>query len=161
MFKKLRKDLKALSEEVELSASTGQEVDLDELNEDEEVDAAEVETEKELTGEETLEEMISFLEDEVIEMGAEDAERLMTEDDDEDEEEKEDEEDSKEDKEESEEVDKELQEMIAFLEDDEAEVEVKGPTDEEIKEKEEKAEQAVAEALNAVRALRKAKKARR
>ena len=158
MFKKLRKDLKALSEEVELSASTGQEVDLDELNEDEEVDAAEVETEKELTGEETLEEMISFLEDEVIEMGAEDAERLMTEDDDEDEEEKE---DSKEDEEESEEVDKELQEMIAFLEDDEAEVEVEGPTDEEIKEKEEKAEQAVAEALNAVRALRKAKKARR
>ena len=158
MFKKLRKDLKALSEEVELSASTGQEVDLDELNEDEEVDAAEVETEKELTGEETLEEMIAFLEDEVIEMGAEDAERLMTEDDDEDEEEKE---DSKEDEEESEEVDKELQEMIAFLEDDEAEVEVEGPTDEEIKEKEEKAEQAVAEALNAVRALRKAKKARR
>ena len=98
MFKKLRKDLKALSEEVELSASTGQEVDLDELNEDEEVDAAEVETEKELTGEETLEEMISFLEDEVIEMGAEDAERLMTEDDDEDEEEeKEDEEDSEKD----------------------------------------------------------------
>lgn len=97
MFKKLRKDLKALSEEVELSASTGQEVDLDELNEDEEVDAAEVETEKELTGEETLEEMISLFEDEVIEMGAEDAERLMTEDDDEDEEEKEDEEDSKED----------------------------------------------------------------
>lgn len=94
MFKKLRKDLKALSEEVELSASTGQEVDLDELNEDEEVDAPEAETEKELTGEETLEEMISFLEDEVIEMGAEDAERLMTEDDDEDEEEKEDEEES-------------------------------------------------------------------
>ena len=83
MFKELRKELKSLSEEVELSASTGQEVDLDELNEDDEEVSAD---------EKTLEEIVRLFEDEVVEMGAEDAERLMTEDDDEDEEAKEDEE---------------------------------------------------------------------
>lgn len=83
MFKELRKELKSLSEEVELSASTGQEVDLDELNEDDEEVSAD---------EQTLEEIVRLFEDEVVEMGAEDAERLMTEDDDEDEEAKEDEE---------------------------------------------------------------------
>ena len=86
MFKELRKELKSLSEEVELSASTGQEVDLDELNEDDE-DEEEVSAD-----EQTLEEIVRLFEDEVVEMGAEDAERLMTEDDDEDEEAKEDEE---------------------------------------------------------------------
>lgn len=87
MFKELRKELKSLSEEVELSASTGQEVDLDELNEDDEEVSAD---------EQTLEEIVRLFEDEVVEMGAEDAERLMTEDDDEDEEAKEDEEESEE-----------------------------------------------------------------
>lgn len=86
MFKELRKELKSLSEEVELSASTGQEVDLDELNEDDE------EVEEVSADEKTLEEIVRLFEDEVVEMGAEDAERLMTEDDDEDEEAKEDEE---------------------------------------------------------------------
>lgn len=86
MFKELRKELKSLSEEVELSASTGQEVDLDELNEDDE------EVEEVSADEQTLEEIVRLFEDEVVEMGAEDAERLMTEDDDEDEEAKEDEE---------------------------------------------------------------------
>lgn len=78
MFKELRKQIR-LSEEAEVSASTGQEVDLDELNEDEEevVDAED----------KTLEEIVSLFEDEVLTMDAEDAERLMTEDDDEDEEE--------------------------------------------------------------------------
>lgn len=80
MFKELRKELKSLSEEVELSASTGQEVDLDELNEDDE------EVEEVSADEQTLEEIVRLFEDEVVEMGAEDAERLMTEDDDEDEE---------------------------------------------------------------------------
>lgn len=84
MFKELRKELKSLSEEVELSASTGQEVDLDELNEDDE------EVEEVSADEQTLEEIVRLFEDEVVEMGAEDAERLMTEDDDEDEEAKED-----------------------------------------------------------------------
>lgn len=84
MFKELRKELKSLSEEVELSASTGQEVDLDELNEDDE------EVEEVSADEQTLEEIVRLFEDEVVEMGAEDAERLMTED--EDEEAKEDEE---------------------------------------------------------------------
>ena len=79
MFKELRKELKSLSEEVELSASTGQEVDLDELNEDDE------EVEEVSADEKTLEEIVRLFEDEVVEMGAEDAERLMTEDDDEDE----------------------------------------------------------------------------
>lgn len=77
MFKELRKELKSLSEEVELSASTGQEVDLDELNEDDE------EVEEVSADEQTLEEIVRLFEDEVVEMGAEDAERLMTEDDDE------------------------------------------------------------------------------
>lgn len=80
MFKELRKELKSLSEEVELSASTGQEVDLDELNEDDE------EVEEVSADEQTLEEIVRLFEDEVVEMGAEDAERLMTEDDDEDDE---------------------------------------------------------------------------
>lgn len=82
MFKELRKQIR-LSEEAEVSASTGQEVDLDELNEDEEevVDAED----------KTLEEIVSLFEDEVLTMDAEDAERLMTEDDDEDEEESEEE----------------------------------------------------------------------
>lgn len=80
MFKELRKELKSLSEEVELSASTGQEVDLDELNEDDE------EVEEVSADEQTLEEIVRLFEDEVVEMGAEDAERLMTEDDDKDEE---------------------------------------------------------------------------
>lgn len=82
MFKELRKQIR-LSEEAEVSASTGQEVDLDELNEDEEevVD----------TEDKTLEEIVSLFEDEVLTMDAEDAERLMTEDDDEDEEESEEE----------------------------------------------------------------------
>lgn len=84
MFKELRKELKSLSEEVELSASTGQEVDLDELNEDDE------EVEEVSADEQTLEEIVRLFEDEVVEMGAEDAERLMTEDDDDDEEAKED-----------------------------------------------------------------------
>ena len=128
MFKELRKELKSLSEEVELSASTGQEVDLDELNEDDEEVSAD---------EQTLEEIVRLFEDEVVEMGAEDAERLMTEDDDEDEEESE--------------VDKELQEMISFLEDDEVEL---SEDDEEIQDKE---EEALAEAVNALRALRRAK----
>lgn len=77
MFKELRKQIR-LSEEAEVSASTGQEVDLDELNEDEEevVDAED----------KTLEEIVSLFEDEVLTMDAEDAEHLMTEDDDEDEE---------------------------------------------------------------------------
>lgn len=76
MFKELRKQIR-LSEEAEVSASTGQEVDLDELNEDEEevVD----------TEDKTLEEIVSLFEDEVLTMDAEDAERLMTEDDDEEE----------------------------------------------------------------------------
>lgn len=77
MFKELRKELKSLSEEVELSASTGQEVDLDELNEDDE------EVEEVSADEQTLEEIVRLFEDEVVEMGAEDAERLMTEDDEE------------------------------------------------------------------------------
>lgn len=82
MFKELRKQIR-LSEEAEVSASTGQEVNLDELNEDEEevVDAED----------KTLEEIVSLFEDEVLTMDAEDAERLMTEDDDEDEEESEEE----------------------------------------------------------------------
>ena len=77
MFKELRKQIR-LSEEAEVSASTGQEVDLDELNEDEEevVD----------TEDKTLEEIVSLFEDEVLTMDAEDAERLMTEDDDDEEE---------------------------------------------------------------------------
>lgn len=82
MFKELRKQIR-LSEEAEVSASTGQEVDLDELNEDEEevVD----------TEDKTLEEIVSLFEDEVLTMDAEDAERLMTEDDDEEEEDSEEE----------------------------------------------------------------------
>ena len=142
MFKELRKELKSLSEEVELSASTGQEVDLDELNEDDEEVSAD---------EQTLEEIVRLFEDEVVEMGAEDAERLMTED---DEEESNDEEES--------ELDKELQEMISFLEDDEVEAEEKdeeelSEDDEEIQDKEEEAKEALAEAVNALRALRRAK----
>lgn len=76
MFKELRKQIR-LSEEAEVSASTGKEVDLDELNEDEEevVD----------TEDKTLEEIVSLFEDEVLTMDAEDTERLMTEDDDEEE----------------------------------------------------------------------------
>ena len=74
MFKELRKQIR-LSEEAEVSASTGQEVDLDELNEEEVVD----------TEDKTLEEIVSLFEDEVLTMDAEDAERLMTEDDDEEE----------------------------------------------------------------------------
>ena len=144
MFKELRKELKSLSEEVELSASTGQEVDLDELNEDDEEVSAD---------EQTLEEIVRLFEDEVVEMGAEDAERLMTEDDDEDEE-------LSEDDEEESEVDKELQEMISFLEDDEVEADEEeelSEDDEEIQDKEEEAKEALAEAVNALRALRRAK----
>ena len=138
MFKELRKELKSLSEEVELSASTGQEVDLDELNEDDEEVSAD---------EQTLEEIVRLFEDEVVEMGAEDAERLMTEDDDEEEES---------------EVDKELQEMISFLEDDEVEADEEEELSEDEEEesevdKEEEAKEALAEAVNALRALRRAK----
>lgn len=162
MFKELRKQIR-LSEEAEVSASTGQEVDLDELNEDED---EVVDTEGK-----TLEEIVRLFEDEVLTMDAEDAERLMTEDEDEEDEESleeslrylfeddtdgEDEEDDEaleeDDSEEDEEssIDKELEEMISFLE-----------GDDEVEKKEEEAKEKLTEGLNALRALRKAKRNRR
>ena len=170
MFKELRKQIR-LSEEAEVSASTGQEVDLDELNEDED---EVVDTEGK-----TLEEIVSLFEDEVLTMDAEDAERLMTEDEDEEDEDEEDEEsleeslrylfeddtdgeddedeesleedDSEEDEEAS--IDKELEEMISFLEGDDEE--------DEVAEKEEEAKEKLTEALNSLRTLRKAKRRNR